>query len=92
MKDWDKLWPLFLLGAVVGFAKLLDSKEVITLRIAIGRSVSTGAIATAAGLAIIWIPDIPFTAVLALAAALASLGTSALERIFQRFLGNSGAQ
>jgi hypothetical protein len=36
-----------------------------------------------------WVPDLTFAGQIGLAAALASLGTSALERLFQRWLGGA---
>ena len=73
-------------GIMIGLGQLLASNERLTLRIIIGRAMSTGGLAMAAGLALVWVPDLPLAGQLGAAAALASLGTSGLERIFQRAL------
>jgi hypothetical protein len=91
MEEWkDSLWFVFV-GICIALSKLLDSKEKITPRIAIGRALSTGGIAMAAGLILIWFPNVPWGVQLGAAAALASLGTSGLERMFQRVIGGNGA-
>lgn len=73
-----------LIGLTIGIGQLLASNEVLTWRIVIGRSLSTGGIAMAAGSVLAWIPDLPLVAGMGIAAALSSLGTSGLERLFQR--------
>ncbi|MDD2664387.1 MAG: hypothetical protein PHD19_11605 [Dechloromonas sp.] len=78
------------MGMFIGVGQLLASKEVLTLRIIIGRALSTGGIAAAAGAALVWVPDLPRVGQLGIAAALASLGTSGLERLFQRLLQGRG--
>ena len=78
-----------LIGVVIGIGQLLASKEVLTMRIVIGRSISTGGLALGAGAAPAWIPDLPMIAQFGIAAGLASLGTSGLERFFQRLLGGA---
>jgi CHASE2 domain-containing sensor protein len=78
---------LALVGAVIGLGQLLASNEKITKRIVLGRAlVSAGIGASSAAVLILW-PTLPLAAQLGLAAALASLGTSALERLFQRAIG-----
>lgn len=84
---WEQIASALLFAGVgisIGVGQLLASKEVLTIRIIIGRSLSTGGIAIAAGSALVWLPDLPLLGQLGIAAALASLGTSGLERIFQR--------
>jgi len=73
-------------GIVIGMGQLLASQEKLTRRIIIGRALSTGGIAMGAGAAGVWFPNLPFEATLGIAAILASLGTSALESLFQRVL------
>ncbi len=75
-----------IIGISIGLGKLLASEERLTPRIVIGRALSTGGLAMAAGLALAWMPDLPLIAQMGLAATLASLGTSGLERVFQRAL------
>jgi hypothetical protein len=74
-------------GAVVGIGTLLASTEVLTWRVVVGRAISSGALGMSAAAILSFLPDLPFAAQLGLAAVLASLGTSALERLFQRVIG-----
>lgn len=73
-----------LVGITIGVGQLLASAEVLNWRIIIGRSLSTGGIAMAAGAILVWVPDLPLLGQIGVAAGLASLGTSGLERMFQR--------
>lgn len=79
-------------GVAIGLGQLLASREVLTVRIIIGRALSTGGLAMAAGIALVWLPDLPLVAQIGVAAALASLGTSGLERLFQRWIGGGRAE
>ena len=75
-----------LVGISIGMGQLLASNERITLRLLLGRALSTGGLAMAAGIALIWAPELPMVGQIGVAAGLASLGTSGLERAFQRAL------
>ena len=75
-----------LVGISIGMGQLLASNERITLRLLLGRALSTGGLAMAAGIALIWVPELPMVGQIGVAAGLASLGTSGLERAFQRAL------
>lgn len=75
-----------LVGVTIGIGQLLASQEILTARIIIGRALSTGGIAMAAGSALVWLPDLPLIGQIGIAAALASLGTSGLERVFQKVI------
>ena len=75
-----------IVGITIGLGQLMTSNERITLRLLLGRTLSTGGLAMAAGIALIWAPELPMVGQIGVAAALASLGTSGLERIFQRAL------
>jgi len=78
-------------GLLIGMGQLLASGEVLTWRIIIGRSLSTGGIAMAAGAVLVWVPELPLLGQLGVAAGLASLGTSGLEKLFQRMVqGRAG--
>lgn len=79
-----------LIGVSIGLGQLLNSSEKLTARLIIGRALSTGGLSMAAGLAIVLVPDLPLVAQLGAAAALASLGTSGLERMFQTFMNRKG--
>lgn len=73
-------------GLVAGLGQLLASDEVLTARIVIGRALSSLALGVTAGTALTWVPDMPLTAMVGLACLIASLGTSGLERLLQKFL------
>ena len=80
-----------LVGISIGLGQLLASGEVLTARIIVGRALSTGGIGMAAGAVLVWVPDVPMLGQIGVAAALASLGTSGLERLFQRLIaGRAG--
>lgn len=78
---------LAMVGALVGIGTLLASTERLTWRVVIGRAISSGALGMSAAALLSFMPTLPFAAQLGLAAVLASLGTSALERLFQRVIG-----
>ncbi len=80
-------WALAAAGVVVGIGQLLVSKEALSWRVVIGRAMTSGGLGMAAGAALSWAPDLPLVAQLGIAAALASLGTSGLERILTRIVG-----
>ncbi len=69
------------IGAVIGLGKLLQSGEKITIRLALGRAIVTSGLGVSAFAVLVWIPDVPKIALVGVAALLASLGESALERI-----------
>lgn len=74
-------------GMVVGLGQLFASQEMLTTRIIVGRALSSGGLGTVAGVVVVWIPDLSFAGQIGVAAGIASLGTSALERVFQRVIG-----
>lgn len=93
MTWWEQIMQVFLfalIGVGIGVGQLLASTERLTARIIIGRALSTGGLAMAAGLVLVWIPDLPMIGQMGVAAALASLGTSGLERVFQRVITRGG--
>jgi hypothetical protein len=75
------------IGVLASMGQLLASKENLTWRIVVGRCLSSAGIATAAGVLLLAFPGMPPLAQIGAAAALASLGTSGLERVIQRVLG-----
>jgi len=76
-------------GLVVGLGQLLASEERLTKRIVIGRALSSAGLGAASAGILAWLPDLPLVAQLGIACTMASLGTSGLERLFQRVLGQS---
>jgi hypothetical protein len=73
-----------LVGISIGLGQLLASNERITARLLLGRALSTGGLAMAAGIVLVWVPELSLVGQIGVAAGLASLGTSGLERAFQR--------
>lgn len=73
-------------GVAIGIGKLLASEEPINLRQAIGRAILSGALGVAAGAIVLLFPGIGIVPQIAVACILASLGASALELLFNRFL------
>ena len=88
LQEWHENFVssfLFLIiGITIGLGQLLASNERLTLRLLFGRSLSTGGLAMAAGVVLVWVPDLSLSGQIGVAAGLASLGTSGLERAFQR--------
>lgn len=78
-------------GALIGVGKLMSSGEPLSARLVIGRAISTGGIAMAAGAVLVWVPGLSLLGQIGVAAGLASLGTSGLERVLSRVIGGKGA-
>ena len=75
-----------LVGTIIGLGQLLTGNERLTVRLLIGRALSTGGLAMAAGVVLVWVPELSMVGQIGVAAGLASLGTSGLERAFQRVI------
>lgn len=82
------LWLIFL-GAGIGLGQLLATKEPLTWRLVIGRAIVSGGIGLSAAAVLSFMPSLPFAAQLGIAATLASLGTSALEKLLNRVIGSN---
>lgn len=85
---WPALRQLFVLslvGAVVGLGELLANQEKFNWRIAAGRCIVSGGLGMSTAGALAWIPSLPLVAQFGIAAAMASLGTSGLTLLLQRF-------
>lgn len=74
-------------GVMIGIGQLLLSQEILTWRVIIGRAMSTAGLGMAAAVVLLLFPGVSLLAMVGLSAAIASLGTSALERVLQRFIG-----
>lgn len=72
-------------GAMIGVGQLLRSKEPITWRLAMGRAVVSAGLAMAAGSVLVWIPGLPFAALIGIGAGIASLGTSGVEKLLRHY-------
>lgn len=75
-----------LVGIIIGLGQLLTGNERLTVRLLVGRALSTGGLAMAAGVVLVWVPELSLVGQIGVAAGLASLGTSGLERAFQRVI------
>lgn len=80
---------LALIGAAIGLGRLLGSDDPITLRIAVGRAITSAGIGAAAGATTLLVPAADPIVMYGVAAALSSLGTSALETVIKRRLGDT---
>lgn len=75
------------MGAFIGIGQLLASKEQLTPRIIFGRAMSSAGLGAASAAVLVWFPDLPLVAQLGIAASIASLGTSFLEKAVQKYFG-----
>lgn len=73
-------------GLIVGIGQLLASTEKLTLRIVVGRALSSAGLGASSAAMLVWFPGLPPAAQFGVAALFASLGTSGLERIVQKWL------
>jgi len=87
LSTWEMIGALSLTGLVIGLGQLLASEERLTTRIIIGRALSTVGLALSSGALLLWFTDVPILALIGVAAGLASLGTSFLEKFLQKKLG-----
>lgn len=76
----------WIIGATIGVGQHLFSSDPLSWRIAIGRALSTGGLAVVAGSMLILHPTLSPLAMMGIAAAIASLGTAALEMVFLRYV------
>jgi hypothetical protein len=88
--DTKLLASLGVTGAIIGLGKTLASTDPANWKIALARCITTAGLSMSAAFAVVIFPTLSFPAHVGLAAALASLGTTALESLFSRFLGGSG--
>lgn len=72
------------IGIAIGLGQALRDRE-LNRTIVVGRAISTGGLAVAAGSVLILWPDLPLLGQLGVAALLASLGTSGLEQLARRY-------
>jgi len=83
----EMLLSMTVTGTIVGLGQLLGSHERLTLRVVMGRALSSAGLSLVAGVSLIQIPDMPLIPLVGLSALFASLGTSALEGLLQKYLG-----
>ena len=88
MQEHEKnLLLLIVIGACIGFAKLLVSDEKLTWRLMIGRTILGAATSTVSGAIVLQIPDINPLALIAIASALGILGSTFIEAWLRRQAG-----
>ena len=78
---------LGLIGLIIGLGQILASEDKLTVRLVVGRAVTSAGLGASAAAFLALIPELPLPALCGIAAAIASLGTSAIEKIIQRALG-----
>lgn len=72
-------------GLVAGLGSLLASTEILTIRVVMGRAVSSVMLGIGAASILAFIPGVSDISQIGLACMAGSLGTSGLERLFQNF-------
>lgn len=77
---------LGVVGLIIGIGQLLASTEKLTLRIVVGRALSSAGLGASSAALLVWIPGLPVAAQFGVAALFASLGTSGLEKLVQKWL------
>lgn len=82
------LLTMLLVGVISAIGNLLTCGEPISWRHALGRCITSGILAMAAGSVLVWLPNLSELALIGLSAAFASAGTSALERLLQKYIPN----
>jgi hypothetical protein len=90
--SWQFLTTLAGIGAVVSFFQTLASGEKVSWGKALGRAGVTAGIALGGQALLIVVPGMSLAASVGLAALLASLGTTALERVANRVIGPKDTQ
>lgn len=72
------------IGVAIALGQILQTKDPVTWKEALGRCITTGGLALVAGVAVQFFPGIPFIGQVGIAAMLASLGNSGLEMVLHR--------
>lgn len=90
--SWQFLGSLSAIGFAVGVFQVLASGEKVTVWRAVGRAGVTAGIALGAAAALAIIPGLGMAAIVGLAAACASIGTSALEKVLARVTGTKESE
>jgi len=88
--DWTFFSAAGVMGALIGLGQLLHAQEVLTWRVVLGRAMVSAGLAAVAPVVLIWFPQLPRTVEFALAALLASLGTSGLQILVTKLIGRMG--
>ena len=85
MQEHEKsILMIILIGGLIGMSKLLVSKEPLSVRLVIGRTILGSATSLIAGIVLLQIPDIPSLALVGLASALGILGSTFIEEYLKK--------
>ncbi len=91
MQENDKsILMLIVIGGLIGMSKLLVSKEPLSVRLLIGRTILGSSTSLIAGVVILQIPDISPLALIGLASALGILGSTFIEEYLKNRVKNLG--
>jgi len=87
MTDWEKTvaW-LASVGALVAVGRALTSREPISWRVILGRTILGGALSTVAALMLIPFPDAPMPVLIGAGAGVGILGEQVLELAVRRLI------
>lgn len=91
MQEHDKsILMLIVIGGLIGMSKLLVSKEPLSVRLLIGRTILGSATSLIAGVVILQIPNVSPPALIGLASALGILGSTFIEEYLKNRVKNLG--
>lgn len=83
---------LLAIGVLLGWGQAKYSKEQDT-GVIIGKAICVGGLSMAAGTVLIWVPNLPLTGLIGVAAMLGTIGNAGLERLLMRIVEiRSGAR
>jgi hypothetical protein len=85
--DYRLLAVATIMGALIGLGQLLNSDITLTWRFIFGRAIVAAGLAACAPVLLLWFPTMPPAAEFALVACFASLGTSGLQAVLNRYFG-----
>lgn len=85
--DYKLLTAMGIMGAIIGLGQLLNSVEPLSWRYVAGRAICSAALAASAPVVLLWFPTMPKIVEFAVAALVASLGTSGLVALLRRITG-----
>ena len=91
MQEHDKsILMLIVIGGLIGMSKLLVSKEPLSVRLLIGRTILGSATSLIAGVVIMQIPNVSPLALIGLASSLGILGSTFIEEYLKNRVKNLG--
>lgn len=91
MQDHEKsLLTILIIGGLIGMSKLLVSKEPLSIRLVIGRTILGSAASAVAGIVLLQIPDISPLALVGIASGLGILGSTFIEEYLKNNVNKWG--